>query len=198
LAVDHEELTGNLRRFYNFTGKTVLCVGQEGRQFLDPSFKTKKLVAIDRNVEALGELKKKIAGQVAQGSLGVLGAEFEEVTLSGDTVYFEFCLHETVDPQKTLAHARALAPDVVVFDHSPGSDWSFYVAEEERVRRSAEAMKRFGIRRRETLHVQQHFKDYVELLAKVAEQGTVAIQRVQRFAGTTNIVIPMNCELALL
>ena len=114
------------------------------------------------------------------------------------SVYFEFCLHETVDPQKTLAHARALAPDVVVLDPSPGSDWSFYVAEEERVRRSAEAMKRFGIRRHETLHVQQHFKDYVELLAKVAEQGTVAIQRVQRFAGTTNIVIPMNCELALL
>ena len=197
LAVDHEDLTGNLRRFYDFTGKTVLFVGEGGRQFLDPSFKTKKLVAIDRNVEALGELKKKIAGRGAQGSLGVLGAEFE-VPLSGDTVYFEFCLHETVDPQKTLAHARALAPDVVVLDHSPGSDWSFYVAEEERVRRSAEAMKRFGIRRRETLHVQQHFKDYVELLAKVAEQGTVAIQRVQRFAGTTNIVIPMNCELALL
>ena len=93
---------------------------------------------------------------------------------------------------------RYRVPDVVVFDHSPGSHWSFYVAEEERVRRSAEAMKRFGIRRRETLHVQQHFKDYVELLAKVAEQGTVAMQRVQRFAGTTNIVIPMNCELALL
>ena len=198
MAVDHEELTGNLRRFYDFTGKTVLFVGAGGRQFLDPSFKTKRLVAIDRNVEALGELKRKIAARGAQNSLGVLGADLAEVPLSGDTVYFEFCLHETVDPQKTLAHARALAPDVVVFDHSPGSDWSFYVAEEERVRRSAEAMKRFGIRRRETLHVQQHFKDHVELLAKVAEQGTVAIQRVQRFAGTTNIVIPMNCELALL
>jgi ubiquinone/menaquinone biosynthesis C-methylase UbiE len=198
LAVDHEELTGNLRRFYDFTGKTVLFVGAGGRQFLDPSFKTKRLIAIDRNVEALGELKRKIAARGEQGSLNVRGADFEEVTLSGDTVYFEFCLHETVDPQKTLAHARALAPDVVVFDHSPGSDWSFYVAEEERVRRSAEAMKRFGIRRRETVRIQQRFNDYVELLAKVAEQGTVAIQRVQRFAGTTNIVIPMNCELALL
>jgi hypothetical protein len=198
LAVDQEEVTGNLRRFYDFTGKTVLFVGAGGGQFLDPSFKTKRLIAIDRNVEALGELKRKTAARGEQGSWNVRGAHFEEVTLSGDTVYFEFCLHETVDPQKTLAHARALAPDVVVFDHTPGSDWSFYVAEEERVRRSAEAMKRFGIRRRETVRIQQRFKDYVELLAKVAEQGTVAIQRVQRFAGTTNIVIPMNCELALL
>jgi hypothetical protein len=166
LAVDDEELTGNLRRFYDFTDKTVLFVGERGRQFRDPSFKTKRLIAIDRNVEALGELKKKIGARGAQGSLGVLGADCkEEVTLSGDMVYFEFCLHETVDPQETLAHARALAPDVVVFDHSPGSDWSFYLAEEERVRRSAEAMKRFGIRRRETFHVQQHSKDYVELLA---------------------------------
>jgi hypothetical protein len=59
-------------------------------------------------------------------------------------------------------------------------------------------MKHFGIRRHETARIQQRFKDYVELLAKVAEQGTGAIQRVQRYAVTTNIVIPMNCELALL
>ena len=111
-----------------------------------------------------------------QASVDVVHADFEEVILSGDVVYFEFCLQETVDPQKALAHTRALAPNIVVFDHLPGSDWAYYAGEEERVCRSAEAVKRFGIRRRETFCTAQRFQDHVELLAKVAPQGTVVNQ----------------------
>ncbi len=40
----------------------------------------------------------------------------------------------TKDPQKALAYARTLAPKIVVFDHSPGSEWAFYAAEEGKVR----------------------------------------------------------------
>jgi hypothetical protein len=198
LAADYNELTATLRCFYDFTSKIVLFVGPGGRQFLDPSIITKKLIRIDRNVKNLGELKKNLTAKGMRDSVEVVGADFEDVTLSGDVVYFEFCLHEIIDPQKALAHARALAPDVVVFDHLFGSDWAYYAAEEEKVRRSAEAMKRFGIRRRETFRTAQRFKDHVELLANVAEQGPLAIQRVQIFAGSTNIAIPMTCELALL
>ena len=36
-----------------------------------------------------------------------------------------------------VAHARTLAPDVVVFDHAPGSEWIYYGAEERLVARSA-------------------------------------------------------------
>jgi hypothetical protein len=32
----------------------------------------------------------------------------------------------------------------------------------------------------------------------VAEQGKIAIQRAQRFAGATNIAIPMDYEVVLL
>jgi hypothetical protein len=198
LAADYEELTVNLRRFYDFTGKLVIYVGVGGRQLLDPSVNAKKLVAIDRNVEALGGLRRNIAAEGAQDSAHLVRAKFEDVTLPGDVVYFEFCLHETADPQKALAHARALAPDVVVFDHLVGSNWAYFGAEDEKVRRSTEAMKRFGIRRSQTLQTAQRFKDYGELLANVAEQGPVSLQRVQLFAGSSNIVIPMPCELALL
>lgn len=198
LAVDYAELTANLCRFYDFTGKVVLFVGAGGRQLLDPSITTTKLIAIDRDIDALRELKRNIAAKGMRASVDVIHADFEDVTLSGDVVYFEFCLHETVDPQKALAHARALAPNIVVFDHLPGSEWAYYAAEEEKVRRSAEAMKRIGIRRRETFCTAQRFQDHVELLAKVAPQGTVAIERVQHFAGAMNIVIPMSYELALL
>jgi len=131
-------------------------------------------------------------------NVDVVASAFEEVTLRGDVVYFEFCLHEMADPWNALKHARALAPDIVVFDHSPGSDWAFHAAEEDLVLRSADAMERFGIRRREAFSINQFFRDYDELLAKVSVQGDMAIERAQRFRGATNIAIPMSYELALL
>ena len=102
------------------------------------------------------------------------------------------------DPRKALTHARNLARDIVVFDHSPDSEWIFYGAEEDKVRNSAQTMERCGLRRCERFHAEQRFADYAELLAKVGPQGPVAVQRVQRFAGATNIVIPMRYELNLL
>jgi hypothetical protein len=58
-------------------------------------------------------------------------------------------------------------------------------------------MERFGVRRRETFCTEQRFRYYAELLAKVAGQGVIASHRAQRFAGATNIAIPMSYELAL-
>ena len=128
----------------------------------------------------------------------VVGVSFEEVTLHGDAVYFEFCLHEMEDPEKALIHAKSLAPDIVVYDHSPGSEWIYYGAEEDKVSRNSAVMQRFGIRRRRTFQAEQRFGNYTELLAKVRPQGPLAIERAQRFAGATEIVIPMSYELNLL
>ena len=197
MATDYHQLTENLCRFYDFSGKTVLFVGAGGRQLLDASIKTRKLIAIDQDVEALRELKTNVAAKGMQDCVDIVGSRLEEVALRGDVVYFEFCLHEMDDPQKALTHARTLAPDIVVFDHLPGSDWVFHAAEEDKVRRSAEAMERFGVRRRETFCTEQRFRYYAELLAKVAGQGMIASHRAQRFAGATNIAIPMSYELAL-
>jgi hypothetical protein len=198
MAVDLRELTENLVSFYDFRGKIVLFVGAGGRQLLNPSVGTKKLIAIDQEVESLKELKANIVAQGWQDSTEVVASSFEDVALTGDVVYFEFCLHEMNDPRKSLSHARALAPDIVVYDHSPGSEWIFYGAEEDKVRSSAEAMERFGIRRREAFHAEQRFQNQPELLARLAGQGEVAIQRAHRFAGATNIAIPMDYEAVLL
>lgn len=198
LATNYGKLTENLHRFYEFTGKVVLFVGAGGRQLLDPSIGAKKLIAIDENAQSLRELEANIAAKGMQNSVEVVGSSFEDVTAYGDVVYFEFCLHEMDDPQQALSHARALAPDIVVFDHLPGSEWVFHAAEEDKVCRSAEAMDRFGVRRRETFRTEQRFLNYDELLAKVSVQGTTAIHRAQRFAGAMNIIIPMTYELALL
>jgi len=198
LATDYAKLAENLNRFYDFTGKVVLYIGAAGTQLLDPATGTRKIIAIDRDVDALRELQAKIVARGLQDSVETICADFEEVTLRGDAIYFEFCFHEMDDPEQALMRAKSLAPDIVVYDHSPGSEWIYYGAEEDRVSRSSAIMESFGIRRRQRFHAEQRFANYPELLAKVSPQGPLAIERAQRFADATNIVIPMSYELNLL
>jgi len=196
MATDYAKLRDDLGRFYDFSDKVVLFIGAGGRQLLDPTIPVKGLVAIDRDTEALRGLRAEVA---AKGlPVEVLGARFEDVDRRGDVAYFEFCLHEMEDPAAALAHAKALATDVVVFDHSAGSEWVTFGAEEDKVARSAAALERFGLRRRARFRAEQRFASHAELLAKVAPQGPVALERAGRFAGARDIVIPMDYELDLL
>ncbi len=198
LAADYAKMADDLRRFYDFTGKAVLFVGAGGRQLLGPGTPFKKLVAIDKDLDALRELKKDILAKGLQNSVEIVASSFEDVACCGDVVYFEFCLHEMDDPDKALVHAKALATDIVVYDHSPGSEWAYYVVEEDKISRSHMAMERFGIRDRQVFRDEQRFANHAELLAKVGTQGPVAIERAQPFAGSKGIVIPMSYELNLL
>jgi hypothetical protein len=197
LAVDLAQLTRALCRFYDFTGKVAVYVGAGSRQLLDPTVHTRKKIYIDQDSQALEQLRANLA-TTADRESEVIASRFEDVNLAGDVVYFEFCLHEMDDPVKALNHARSLAPDIVVFDHSPGSEWIFYGAEDAKVRDSAQAMLSFGIRKQETYRTEQRFHEFSELFTKMEGQGPVAKQRVQRFAGAKDITIPMKCELVLL
>ena len=102
------------------------------------------------------------------------------------------------DPRQAIFHAKTLAPDVVIFEHCPSSEWVLYAAEEQNVRLCADALAVFNIKRRQNACAEQTFKDHAELVAKLTPQGTLAIERASRFAGATNIVIPMKCNLTLL
>ncbi|HYL62594.1 MAG TPA: class I SAM-dependent methyltransferase [Candidatus Methylomirabilis sp.] len=198
MAADYALLTKNLCEFYDFADKVVLLVGAGHGQLLDPAVPTKKLIAVDRDLAALQEFQEKVAADQRQTSVEIVHANFEDVTAQADVVYFEFCLHEIADPFAALKRARTLASDVVVFDHSPASEWVFYGAEEEIVRRSSEAMKNFGVRRSISFRTQQRFKSGAELLSKVSRHGPLAIERSQRYANINNFTIPMVCELVLL
>ena len=198
MATDYAKLAENLLHFYDFTGKVVLFVGAGGRQLLSAAAGTKRLIAIDKDVAALAQLRANLVAQGLQNLVEVVAGEFEDFQMQVNTVYFEFCFHEMSDPEKALIHAKALAPDIVVYDHSPDSEWIYYGAEEEKVASSSEVMKRFGIRRRQTFHAEQQFGNYAELLAKLHGQGPLAMERAQRFAKSTTIAIPMRYELNLL
>ena len=198
MAADYAKMSDDLRRFYDFTGKVVLFIGAAGKQLLAPATPVKKLVAIDKDVKALEALRAEVAAQGLSERVEVVGGDFEEVNVRGDAVYFEFCLHEMEDPLRALRHAKSLAPDLVVYDHSAGSEWIYYGAEEDKVERSSAVMQEFGIRRQQTFQAEQRFATYDELYAKVAPQGALAIERIRRFEGHKEIVIPFNYELNLL
>lgn len=198
LAVDRAQLTANLSNFYDFTGKVVLCVGAGGGLLLDPSIVTRSITIIDRDESALAKTKAKISASGGHVALRTVVADFTDVSIPADVVYFEFCLHEMDHPKEAIIHARRLAADVVIFEHCPESDWIFYAAEEDKVRRSAEAVKNFRVRRGKTLCAEQRFANHSELVAKLSTQGDLAIQRAARFIGATNIAIPMSYELTLL
>ena len=83
MATDYAKLTENLSRLYDFTDKMMLFIGAAERQLLDPATGTKKLIAIDKDVEALRELMAKIVAQGLQDSVEAIGTRFEEVTLRG-------------------------------------------------------------------------------------------------------------------
>jgi hypothetical protein len=197
VAADYAMLAANLCRFYDFTDKVVLFVGAGGGQLLDCTVRPKKRIAIDPDRKALQALQEKAVANNLD-SFEVVASAFDDVALPADVVYFEFCLHEMVDPAGALAHARTLAPDIVVFDHAPDSAWSFYAAEDDKVRWSSEALRSLYIQRCTAFRAEQRFKNYDELAAKLAPQGPLAIQRIAKFAHATNIAIPMDCILALL
>lgn len=198
MAADYALLTKSLSGFYDFFGKVILLVGAGHGQLLDPAISVKKLIAVDQDLAALREFQEKFSVGPATTPVELLHSKFEEVTVSADVVYFEFCLHEISNPFAALKRARSLAPDVVVFDHSPDSKWIFYGAEEALVRRGSLAMRNFGIRRSASIRTAQTFRTGAELLSKVSAQGPLAVSRAERFVNSTDFAIPMLCELALL
>jgi hypothetical protein len=198
MAADYKQMLQNLMQFYDFPGKEILAVGAGGGQFVDLGRRAKKLIAIDNGLIAIRQLEARVAAEGLQNQVDIVYADFCETSLPGDVVYFEFSLHEMDDPEKALRHASTLAPDVLIFDHLPGSPWAFHTLDEEKVRHSTSALAHFDCLRHQAFRTEQHFQDHAQLLEKVSCLGELAVDRCRRFLGNTNIVIPMTYGLTLL
>ena len=198
MVVDRNKLSADLAEFYDFSGKSVVYVGAGGGQLLSPETGVRKVIAVDSNAESLKVFRSEAKSKWAGIPIRFVPHEFETVDLHGDVVYFEFCLHHMHDSHEALDHARALAPDIVVMDHLPGSKWIYFGAEEERVLHGAEAAESFGIRRGKRLVIDQKFRDYEELAARLAEEGEVSQRRALELKGRKGIRIRMDYGLFLL
>ena len=198
MVVDKRELTASLTRFYACEGKSAVCVGAGGGLLLPPSSGVTRVVGIDRDAEALRRFRADSKGKWEGVPIRFVPRLFETVRLRGDVVYFEFCMHMMKSPRGALEHARALARDVVVMDHLPGSEWVYYWAGEEEVARSTRALESFGVRRRKTFSAEQRFADGAALAERLAEEGDESKRRVLGLKGAKDIRIRMDYGLYLL
>ncbi len=198
MATDVGLVVRNPLEFYPLAGKTVVSVGAGGGQLVEYGRDARGVVAVDADAEALRRLSGVLAAKGLSERFERICSDVLDVTVRGDVVLFEFSLHEMPDPERALAHAGTLAPNVVVLDHAPGSEWAWHVVEEEKVKRSAEAMSRVGVRAERLFLGEQRFADHAGLLAKVSGQGPLAVERAERFRGAREILIPFGYEVALL
>ena len=124
--------------------------------------------------------------------------DFFAIDLKADVVLFEFCLHEMADPGAAVERARGLAPAVVVFDHGPGSEWSYLAAEERKVAASWAALRRLPVIKTLKHETVQVFSDYEQLYQRLKGQGETSLARIAAYRGQTDIRIPMPYGLALI
>jgi hypothetical protein len=198
MAADYKQMEQNFREFYDFSGKTVVGVGAGGGPFTDLVCESRKLIVIDKDPAAIRQWEARVAAGGLKDRVEIVQADFCATSPRGDVVYFEFCLHEMDDPTETLRHALTLAPEVLVFDHLPDSEWAFQGAEEDKVRRSTDALADFHCLRQQAFRSEQRFETYQQLLDKVSPQGALAVQRAERYRGVAEIAIPMTYGLSLL
>jgi hypothetical protein len=198
MATDIALVLANLTQFYEFRRKATVHVGAGGGQFIGYAARAQHVVAVDVDAEAVMHLQMAIGVLRLDDRVTVRQQQFESVVDRGDVVFFEFCLHEMADPGAALTHARSLAPEVLVIDHAPGSQWAWYTAETEKVARSWAAVERAGIRRERQFVGYQHFADGEVLLHRVEALGEPAISRALGHAGPASVEIEMTYRIALL
>lgn len=198
MAADYGKMVADLLAFYDLTGQTILSVGAGGGQLLEYGRSAGKVLALDNDARALEKLEANLRIAGLEDKFEPVLGDFFETGLRADVVLFEFCLHEMSDPGAAVERARGLAPAVVVFDHGPGSLWSYIAAEEDKVAASWAALGRFPVKKSRMCDTVQSFADYDALFNRVKDQGETSLARIAPYKGQTGIRIPMSYGLALI
>lgn len=198
MATDYQRIIRNLSDFFDLTGRTVAAVGAGGGQFIEYGRTAAKVIAVDQDPEALAVLREKLEQAGLADKYALVQSAFLDFQDKADVVLFEFCLHEMPDPSAALAHARTLAPAVVVMDHWPGSEWAFIGAEEDKATAAWASIVSSLPEKIVSFEASQVFGGFGELWLKVHGQGEKSLARIERFKGLSDISIPMSYGFALL
>lgn len=197
MATDIKKILENLFSFFDFRNKTVISVGAGGGQFIEYGRLAKHVIAIDNDTEAIAKLETNLQKSGLSEKFTLINSDFFLVNMRADVVLFEFSLHE-MDAEKAIDHALTMAPEVLVADHWPGSEWAFLADEVEKVFHSWEFLKKSKPAKIQQYDTRQHFENYDELFQKVKAQGSKTIQRIEKYKWKDNITIPMSYGLTLI
>lgn len=198
MATDINAIIANLLSFYDFKDKTIISVGAGGGQFIEYARSARKVYAVDNDSEALIRLSASLIKAGLADKFTLIHSEFEQVSLNGDVVLFEFCLHEMADAEAAIKRALTMAPAVLISDHLPGSEWAYIVGEEQKVASSRNAIESFNIRMHREYDSCQRFADYNELYQKVKGQGDEIIKLISKYIDQTSFEIPMSYGFVLI
>ena len=198
MPADYQKMVANLLDFYDFSGRTVIDVGAGGGQLVEYGRAAGRVLALDNDREALARLRERLKAAGLEDRFRPLLCDFMQAELAADVVLFEFSLHEMPEPGAAVERALGMARDVVVFDHWPGSEWSYIAAEEAKVEASWAALAGFSVRKTKRHEDTQVFRDYDELHDRVKGQGETSRARIAGFRGRSGIRIPMSYGLALI
>lgn len=198
MAADIKKIIENLFEFYDFNNQTVISVGAGGGQFIEYGHASKQVIAIDNDKESLTRLENSLQKSKLSDKFTLVNSDFYLVNKKGDVVMFEFCLHEMKNPEAAINHALTMAPNILINDHWPGSEWAYIVDEKEKVINSWQAVKRFNLKKIRRYDSFQFFHDYEELFQKVKVQGENSISRISQYKDKKDFTIPMSYGFALI
>ncbi|MFA8435292.1 MAG: class I SAM-dependent methyltransferase [Marinifilaceae bacterium] len=198
MVKDIQQLITNLLDFYDFKDKTIISVGAGGGQFIEYGRVAKQVIAIDNDEVALKRLQENLSRTGLTDKFTLIHSDFTDFEAKGDVVLFEFCLHEMEKPQLALAHAQAIALQMVVADHGIDSEWAFIADEREKAIKSWSSVDLQPANKSQTYRAQQYFKDYQELYQKVKVQGERSIERIENYKDKRDIIIPMSYKFVLI
>jgi predicted RNA methylase len=198
MATDINKILENLFEFYDFNNKIIISVGAGGGQFIEYGRVSKQVIAIDNDKEALSSLENNLQKSQLLDKFTLINSDFYFVNKKGDVVMFEFCLHEMKNPEAAINHALAMAPNILINDHWPNSEWAYIVDEKEKVINSWEALNKFNLKKIQRYDTVQFFHDYKELFFKVKGQGENSINRINQYKDKKDFTIPMSYGFALI
>jgi tRNA A58 N-methylase Trm61 len=198
MATDIQKIVENLRTVYDPSERTIIVVGGGGGQFIEYGRRAARVFSLDSDAEAIRLLRENLKKAGLEDRFTPVLGDFFEARLKGDAVLFEFCLHEMSDPKAAIRQAQTRAPDILILDHWPDSEWSFYTAESEKAAAGWAAVESFPCRekrRHDGVHI---FNGYEELYQKVKNQGDLSLARIEKFRSERRIVIPLSYGIALI
>jgi hypothetical protein len=198
MATDIKKIISNLLSFYDFCNQTIITVGAGGGQLIEYGRVSKRVLAIDFDKEALQKLKDNLIKSGLDDKFTLIHSDFYLSNLKGDIVLFEFCFHEMEDPEAALKHALTMAPNVIILDHWPDSEWAYLGGEEENIAKSWATLKLFHLIKVQKFDTFQFFNDYEEIYQKVKAQGEISIRRIADFSAKKKFTIPMSYGIALI
>jgi hypothetical protein len=197
MATDAKKINKNLLEFYDFENQTIISVGTGVGQFIEYGRHSTHVFAVDKDEEALSRFKDKLNRNQLDYKFTLIRTDFYDYKKKGDIVLFDFCLHEMHDPKTAILHALTMAPNILITEYWPDSEWAYIADEDEKVQHSWHSLNKLNLRKVKRYDTSLFFHDYDELYQKVSIRGEKSIERISKYKDMKDFMIPMSYGFVL-